>query len=505
LLNLALPLLVAHMRISLLRRCFLMAMAAVAAASVGGCERKSQGVVQVLVIGGQPRLADPQRVAPSQSDSVLLANVAQGLVRFDARGQVEPGLAETWNVSDDGLSYIFRLANTHWSDGRRVTAQQVAQTLKRLIGPPSRNPVKDSFGAVEDVVAMTDRVLEIRLKQPRPNLLQLLAQPQMALVYGGGSGPFTIERSKGSAKGLRLVRDVETLDEEQPRRERLELGSSNAEDAVRMFAAGETDLVLGGTFVDLPIARQASLPRRALQFDPASGLFGLAPGRDSKIISDPEVRRLLSQAIDRDALVAALSVPGLVPRATVLEPGLDNMPDPAPPTWVATPIADRRAALAATARRLFAGQEAPTITVALPVGPGVDLLFRQLVSDWGAIGLTVRRSAADEPADLRLIDEVAPSTSANWFVRRFRCAQARICDNHLDELLEAARDTPVLAQRSALFEQAAREIDDQQLFIPIAAPIRWSLVSSRIAGFAGNRFAIHTLIDLEQRLDRTGD
>jgi peptide/nickel transport system substrate-binding protein len=127
------------------------------------------------------------------------------------------------------------------------------------------------------------------------------------------------------------------------------------------------------------------------------------------------------------------------------------------------------------------------------------------VSDWGAIGLTVRRSAADEPADLRLIDEVAPSTSANWFVRRFRCAQARICDNHLDELLEAARDTPVLAQRSALFEQAAREIDDQQLFIPIAAPIRWSLVSSRIAGFAGNRFAIHTLIDLEQRLDRTGE
>jgi peptide/nickel transport system substrate-binding protein len=204
-------------------------------------------------------------------------------------------------------------------------------------------------------------------------------------------------------------------------------------------------------------------------------------------------------------LVAALSVPGLVPRATVLEPGLDNMPDPAPPTWVATPIADRRAALAATARRLFAGQEAPTITVALPIGPGADLLFRRLFNDWGAIGLTVRRSAAGEVADLKLIDEVAPSTSANWFVRRFRCAQARICDDHLDELLEAARDTAVLAQRSALFEQAAREIDDQQLFIPIAAPIRWSLVSSRIAGFAGNRFAIHTLIDLEQRLDRTGD
>ena len=40
-------------------------------------------------------------------------------------------------------------------------------------------------------------------------------------------------------------------------------------------------------------------------------------------------------------------------------------------------------------------------------------------------------------------------------------------------------------------------IDDQQLFIPITAPIRWSLVSQRIQGFAGNRFARHTLTDLE--------
>jgi oligopeptide transport system substrate-binding protein len=492
------------MRMSLLRRCLLMAMAAVAAASAGGCERKSQGVVQVLVIGGQPRLVDPQRVAPTPSDSVLLGNIAQGLVRFDARGQVEPGLAETWNVSDDGLSYIFRLANTHWTDGRKVTAQQVAQALKRLVGPSSKDPMKDSFGAVDDVVAMTDRVLEIRLKQPRPNLLQLLAQPQMGLVYGGGSGPFTIERPKRPAKGLQLVRDVETPDEEQPRRDRLELGSSNAEDAVRAFAAGEADLLLGGTFADLPIARGASLPRRALQFDPASGLFGLVPGRDSGLISDPEVRRLLSESIDRDALIAALSVPGLVPRATVLEPGLDNMPDPAAPGWMATPLADRRPALFTTARRLLAGK-APTITIALPEGPGAELLFRQLASDWGAIGLKVERVGAREAADLRLIDEVAPSTSASWFVRRFRCDAASICNDKLDELLGAARETGVLAQRSALLAQASHEIDSQQLFIPIAAPIRWSLVSSRIAGFAGNRFAIHTLTDLEQRLDRTGE
>jgi peptide/nickel transport system substrate-binding protein len=47
-------------------------------------------------------------------------------------------------------------------------------------------------------------------------------------------------------------------------------------------------------------------------------------------------------------------------------------------------------------------------------------------------------------------------------------------------------------------------MDDQQLFIPIAAPVRWSLVSNRIEGFAGNRFARHTLTSLEQKLNREG-
>ena len=46
----------------------------------------------------------------------------------------------------------------------------------------SRNPLKDTLGAVDEIVAMTDRVIEIRLRAPRPNLLQLLAQPEFALA-----------------------------------------------------------------------------------------------------------------------------------------------------------------------------------------------------------------------------------------------------------------------------------------------------------------------------------
>jgi peptide/nickel transport system substrate-binding protein len=112
--------------------------------------------------------------------------------------------------------------------------------------------------------------------------------------------------------------------------------------------------------------------------------------------------------------------------------------------------------------------------------------------------------AGDKAPDFTLIDEVAPSSSASWFLRRFRCGVVPVCDAQIDEVLAAARTTSVLPQRSALLLDASRQIDSEQLFLPIAAPIRWSLVSARITSFAGNRFALHTLIGLEQKLDGSG-
>src|SRR6476469_9051141 len=137
------------------------------ALTVSGCHPQREGAMKVAVIGAQPRLSDPARGNLSASDAVLIENVGQGLVRFDTSGNIVAGLAERWNVSDDGLSYIFRLAATTWPDGRKVTAEQVAKLPKREISPRGRNPLRDTVGAVEDIVAMTDRVIEIRLTAPR--------------------------------------------------------------------------------------------------------------------------------------------------------------------------------------------------------------------------------------------------------------------------------------------------------------------------------------------------
>jgi peptide/nickel transport system substrate-binding protein len=273
---------------------------------------------------------------------------------------------------------------------------------------------------------------------------------------------------------------------------------------VKAFAAGKSDLVLGGTFSDLPYARAVKLPRNSLRFDPASGLFGLVPTTADGPVAERDLRRLLSQAIDRDALVAAFNVPGLAARATLLEPGLDGLADPVQPAWYGTSLADRRPAMLAEAARLFGNDDKPTIRVFLGEGPGADVLLGRLTADWGALGFTVERAKTAGAADLRLIDAVAPSTSPAWFLRNFRCGVVALCNQEIDELLDSARTAPVPAQRYALLYDAAGRIDDAQLFIPLTAPIRWSLVGNRVQGFSGNRFARHTLTDLEQKPDREG-
>jgi peptide/nickel transport system substrate-binding protein len=96
------------------------------------------------------------------------------------------------------------------------------------------------------------------------------------------------------------------------------------------------------------------------------------------------------------------------------------------------------------------------------------------------------------------IDEVAPSSSPAWFLRRFRCEIVPICLEDADPLLDQARLTPDSAKRAQLFMEAARMMDDEQLFIPVAAPIRWYLVSGRAPGFEENPFARHTLVGLAE-------
>lgn len=121
----------------------------------------------------------------------IAAHIQEGLVRIHD-GKVLPGLAESWDVSEDGLVYTFHLRDAKWSDGEPVTAHDFEYAIKRLVDPataspysfiaePIKNAMKINAGelAVEEVgvKAIDDKTLEITLEQPTPYFVSMLNMP----------------------------------------------------------------------------------------------------------------------------------------------------------------------------------------------------------------------------------------------------------------------------------------------------------------------------------------
>jgi oligopeptide transport system substrate-binding protein len=456
------------------------------ALALAGCGGEEAGPVRIIAIGAPPALANAN-LQPLDAPSAFLAEAAaQGLVHFDAQGEIEPALAQSWVVSNDGLRYTFRIRRASWADGTPVTAEQVAGRLRAALSRASRNPLKPVLGAVENVVAMTDFVLEITLRGPRPNFLQLLAQPEMAILRSnGGTGPYRLARMEGPAARLELPRG----EDEEAAREGPDilLRGERGALAVARFAQAQADMVVGGTAGDLPIARAADLTASQLAFDPVNGLFGLAFTR-SPALADPAIRRALAMALDRDALAAAIGAPRLAPRAAIVPPGIQELAAPSQPDWAALPLDARRAA---AAQAVAALPEPLRLRVAMPAGPGYRLVFAHLKRDWRMIGVEAEAVAPGAPADLILIDQVAPANLASWYLRHFACDASAICDPAADQALLAARAAPNPAERQARFAEADRILSALAPFIALTAPVRWSLVSPRLTGFRPNPFARH--------------
>jgi oligopeptide transport system substrate-binding protein len=484
---------------------------------LAGCGEEARGPVRVSAIGGAPRLINPNLEPLDPPSAFLVEGVAQGLVRFDAAGEIEPALAQSWIVSDDGLRYTFRIRRATWAlDGSPVTAQQVAARLRAAFSRASRNPFKPVLGAVESVTPMTDFVLEIALRGPRPNFLQLLAHPELAILQNdGGTGPYRLARAEPAGLRLSYLRTEEESEDSAARIPDLLLRGEGATTAVARFAAGETDLVLGGTAGDLPFARNADLPASRLVFDPVGGLFGLAFASHEGRLADATLRRALSMAIDRDALAAAIGAPRAAGRLSLVAPNVQELPSPAMPDWTTMPLADRQAAAARLIAGLGAGPNAGAdagsatganpapnaaaplhLRVAMPDAPGDTLLFAYLRRDWRAIGVEAERVPAGAPADLLLIDQVAPTNIASWYLRHFTCDASAICDTEADKALDAARAAPNATERQTQLAAADRILTGLVPFIPLTAPVRWSLVSPRLTGFRPNPFARHPAVAL---------
>lgn len=460
---------------------------------VGCSTADPQAPVTMSLIADAPI---PKRVAPAMAPEIITAT-AQGLVSFDQEGQIQPALAERWIVTDDGMSVIFRIRRIKWADGRDVTSAAVARSLQRIIA--SRNRLQPLLSTIDQIIPMTGQVLEIRLNSPQRDLLQLLAQPEMALTLDrptNGTGPYKIHSVRGDVTRLRLIPeddDVAAVDIGE--RNDVRVRREAAPHAIARFAGREIALVTGGRFATFPYVRSAGIAASQFRVDPAVGLFGFAVVSDSKALAAVNVRRALAMAIDRERLVGRFGVNGWTANYALLPAALDSAAAPAVLEWVGL---DKAARLARARAYLEDASPPGPVRIALPSGPGSRLLFAAIAADWQRIGVAVVRVGMNEAADLRLIDEVAPMRSALWYLSRFSCGRGFVCSDKADTALRAAFAASTPAERGAAIAEADAAMAADQLFMPIATPLRWSLVSANLTGWQTNSFAAHPLINLRK-------
>lgn len=344
---------------------------------------------------------------------------------------------------------------------------------------------------------MTGRVIEIKLKAPHPNFLQLLAQPEMGLFRAGhGAGPM---RVLDDDNGIKLGQFDEPSQEVQEAAEEddrwVSLRSEPAAAAIARYRADGAQIVLNGKYHHLPLVEAADISSGDLRLDPVAGLFGLRFTRANGFWAVPANREILAMTINRPALLT--SFPGvsawqsrlkIVPEALDVE-GLNTYPD-----WVSMTMQER-VAFARTHVSRWKASEGPVapLTIALPDAAGARILFKRIQSDLRRVGLDARKVGSNEPADVQLMDEIAPYDSAPWFLKQFTCARTKVCLNDADAKIAEADAATNLQIKARLYAEVEDMLVDHYNFIPIAVPIRWSLARQGQRGFSVNPRGWHPL------------
>ena len=241
----------------------------------------------------EPNSLDPQVV--SGASSTIMRDLFTGLTSYDSAGRLIPGAAESWEISEDGLTYRFRLReNLKWSDGSPIAAKDFVYTLRRLLTPGNRTRFGSFFYSIRNarrimageldpaelgVRAEDERTFVIELQRPDATLLEKLsnyaaaALPQTVIEEHGRrwsrpgrlvtTGPYRLAEWVPQSH-LTLEKNPHFYAAEGIEFETVQyFPTSNAETAMRRFLAGDLEFLL--TFPGRPDGMDRGKPARPAQ------------------------------------------------------------------------------------------------------------------------------------------------------------------------------------------------------------------------------------------------
>lgn len=305
--------------------------------SLGGCEQDAphpEDEIISFILESDPLTLDPQ-IADDYSSAMLIANLFEGLVRCDADGNISPGIAESWDVSSNGLEYVFHLAeNTKWSNGDAVTADDFIFGITRALSPEtgaenisSLFPIKNASQYYNNkapsselgLKAIDEHTLKITLEYPTDGILPALseaaAMPCSEAFFNSAkgkygkdadliitNGPFCIRESYGWDHDKYIyIRRSENYKGANPA---VPLGvnftiSSRPSDPIAAINSGEVDLceIYGNHLAD---AEESGLSVTAT----SNTLWGICFNTDIPAFKNAKLRVSLLGSLSRSSLLS---------------------------------------------------------------------------------------------------------------------------------------------------------------------------------------------------------
>ena len=267
----------------------------------------------VLGMQDEPPVLDPTQNAAAAIDVIFSVNVYESLTRIGEDGTVQPGLATSWTVGEDGKAYTFKLPKgVVFDNGEKLTSATVKWSFERAGAGDSTNPIKRHFGAIAAIETPDPETVVLRLKQPSSLFLSYMASGGAAIfdpksADGNksnpvGSGPY---KFKQWVKGDRVVLEKSTTYRDQSKATIRQATFKFVPDAaaqVPALLAGDID-AFGTIGATETLDRFKADPRFQVIIGSTEGEVPLILNNNKKPFDDIRVRRAVNHAIERKSII----------------------------------------------------------------------------------------------------------------------------------------------------------------------------------------------------------
>ena len=306
---------------------------------------------------GDPESLDPHKTSTVVESHILL-DLLEGLVTYDAKANVVPGVAEKWAVSGDGLTYTFTLRKeANWSNGEPVRASDFVYSFRRLLNPATgakyanilytlKNAEKVNKGQAPladlGARAIDDKTLELKLEYAAPYFIAQLAHQTGLPVYPPNVEKFGkdfLRPENWVSNGAYVLRSFTPNDKLViVRNERYREAAATRIDqvifypledrgaALRRFQAGEIQYYNDVPTDQLKFIRQTI--KESFRLAPYLGTYYFAFNTRKAPLNDVRVRQALSLVVDREFLAEQIWGGTMLPAYSLVPPGIGNYATP---------------------------------------------------------------------------------------------------------------------------------------------------------------------------------